>query len=181
MRTAVFVERDGILNLVRIERNRPVSPLVAADLEVNREALAPLHRLKAAGFLLIATTNQPGVSRGHLSRGELDAMHAVLRRAFALDDIMVCPHEENDHCPCRKPQPGLLREAAFMWHVQLEHSFVISDKWQDAEAARAIGATSLLVSSPWIGRGHHDVVLPDLAAIAGRIIELNQHHHFMYV
>ena len=88
---------------------------------------------------------------------------------------MLCPHDETDHCPCRKPKPGLLIESAFKWHLDLDHSFVISDKWQDAEAARTAGCTSLLVKSPWVGKGHHDFILPDLTSIVEKILRLQQH------
>jgi histidinol phosphatase-like enzyme len=83
---------------------------------------------------------------------------------------MVCPHAASDLCPCHKPRAGLFTEAAFKWHVDLEKCFVISDKWQDAAAARTVGATSLLVQSPWTGCGHHDLVLPDLATVVERIL-----------
>ena len=101
-------------------------------------------------------------------------MHDLLRRSFPLDDIMLCPHDEADHCPCRKPRPGLLIEAGFKWHLNLDHSYVISDKWQDAEAARTAGCTSLLINSPWIGDVHHDFILPDLTAVVDKILRLKQ-------
>jgi phosphoglycolate phosphatase-like HAD superfamily hydrolase len=66
----------------------------------------------------------------------------------------------------------LLIEAAFKWHLNLDHSFVVSDKWQDAEAARTAGCTSLLVQSPWVGNVHHDFVLNDIDAIAEKILSL---------
>jgi hypothetical protein len=55
----------------------------------------------------------------------------------------------------------------------LDHSYVISDKWQDAAAARTVGCTSLLIQSPWIGSGHHDFVLPNIAAITDKILRLH--------
>jgi D-glycero-D-manno-heptose 1,7-bisphosphate phosphatase len=172
MKLGVFIERDGILNRVRVERQYQVSPLALAEFHVNDEAVPLLKKLKAAGFLLIATTNQPGVSRGYQSRRELDRMHELLRKTFPLQDVLVCPHDETDRCPCRKPKPGLLVEAAFQWHLDLDHSFVISDKWQDAEAARTAGCTSLLIQSPWVGTVHRDFVLPDLASIVDKILGL---------
>jgi D-glycero-D-manno-heptose 1,7-bisphosphate phosphatase len=105
-------------------------------------------------------------------------MHDLLRRSFPLDDLMVCPHDETDHCPCRKPRPGLLIEAAFKWHLNLDHSFVISDKWQDAEAARTAGCTSVLLKSPWVGQVHHDFVLPDLKTITEKILRLTKQFEF---
>ena len=178
MKRAIFLERDGVLNEVQVTPKNPVSPLTFEEFKVRKSALAPLKILKEAGFVLIVTTNQPGLSRGYQSRRDLDLMHSQLRKLFPLDDILVCPHEENDHCPCRKPKPGLMIEAAFKWHLNLDHSFVISDRWQDAEAARTAGCTSLLLESPWIGQGHHDFVLPDLNSIAEKIIHLKQQLEF---
>src|SRR2546428_12400230 len=172
MKQGVFLERDGILNLVKVERQHQVTPLTLEDFKLNQDAIPLLKKLKAAGLLLIATTNQPGLSRGYQSRRELDRMHDLLRKTFPLDDILVCPHDETDGCPCRKPKPGLLVEAGFKWHLDLDHSFVISDKWQDAEAARVAGCTSLLLKSPWVGTVHRDFVLPNLAAIVEKILHL---------
>ena len=172
MKQGVFIERDGILNRVRVDRQHQVSPLTLEEFHVNTAMVPLLSKLKAEGLVLIATTNQPGLSRGYQSRRELERMHDLLRRTFPLDDILVCPHDETDRCPCRKPKPGLLVEATFKWHLNLDHSFVISDKWQDAEAARTAGCTSLLLKSAWVGHVHHDFVLPDLDAIVDKILQL---------
>jgi D-glycero-D-manno-heptose 1,7-bisphosphate phosphatase len=180
MKAAVFVERDGILVQTQVERNRQISPLTLAELKPNVAAREPLARLKSAGFLLIATTNQPGLSRGYQSRRELDLIHLRLRALFSLDDLFLCPHDESDRCPCRKPKPGLLTEAAFKWHIDLDRSLVISDKWQDAEAARTVGSTSLLVTSPWVGPVHHDFILPDLETVVDKIFQLSSVAHRAY-
>jgi D-glycero-D-manno-heptose 1,7-bisphosphate phosphatase len=172
MKTAVFIERDSVLNQVRVERQQPVSPLKVEELRMIESAAPLLSKLKAAGLLLIATTNQPGISRGYLPRRELDRIHDMLRRSFDLDDILVCPHDEADRCPCRKPKPGLLVEAAFKWHLDLDRCFVISDKWQDAEVARTAGCTSVMIQSPWIGKVHRDFLLETLDAAVDRILRL---------
>jgi D-glycero-D-manno-heptose 1,7-bisphosphate phosphatase len=176
MKTAIFFERDGILNVPLVERQSQVAPITLEQFKINKQALPALEHLKAAGFVLIATTNQPGLSNGMLARRELDRMHDLLLRALPLDDIFMCPHDQADGCPCRKPEPGMFTEAAFKWHLDLEHSFVISDKWQDARAARAVGCTSMMLQSPWIGSGHQDFVIPTLAAIADKIIRLTSRH-----
>ncbi len=173
MKSAVFFERDGILNLACVERGQPVSPLSLDDFQVNPAALEPMQQLKAAGFILLATTNQPGLSRGYLARRELDRMHALLKQRLPLDDIMVCPHDETDRCPCRKPRAGLFTEAAFKWHLDLDRSYVVSDKWQDAHAAHIVGGTSLLIKSPWTGKGHHDFVLTNLSEVFPKILQLH--------
>ncbi|MBI4661024.1 MAG: HAD-IIIA family hydrolase [Verrucomicrobia bacterium] len=172
MKCAVFFERDGVLNLVASGQRRQFTPLTLNEFHPNPAAEAPLRQLKSAGFLLFATSNQPGLSRGYQSRRELDRMHVVLRERFHLTDILVCPHDEMDDCPCRKPKAGLLLEAAFKWHIDLERSFVISDKWQDAQAAHVAGCTSLMIKSLWNGSGHHDFVVSDLGAAANKALAL---------
>jgi D-glycero-D-manno-heptose 1,7-bisphosphate phosphatase len=173
VKSGVFIEPDGILNHARVEGQLQVSPLTLVEFRLNREAVPPLKKLKAAGLKLIVTTNQPGLSSGYQSRRELDRMHFQMRATFPVDDILVCPHDEMDDCECRKPKPGLLLEAAHKWHLVLGHCFVVSARWQDAEAARRAGCTSVLLKSPWLGKGHHDYVFPDLAAIVDMILSLN--------
>lgn len=172
MKLGVFIERDGVLNQVRVERQYQVSPLTLEDFHLKLDASPLLKQLKAAGFLVLVTTNQPGLSRGYQSRRELDRMHDLLRRSLPVDDILVCPHDETDRCPCRKPKPGLLVEAGFKWRLSLEHSFVISDKWQDAEAARTAGCTSVMIQSPFVGTVHRDCLVADLAAAVDKILQL---------
>ena len=172
MKRAVFIERDGILNEVRTGPRQQITPIGLEDFKVLTSASEALKKLKAVGYVVIATTNQPGLSRGYQSRRELDRMHDLLRRSLPLDDIMVCPHDEADHCPCRKPRPGLLIEAAFKWHLSLEQSFVVSDKWQDAEAARSAGCTSVILKSPWNGEVHRDFLLTDFGAAVDKILRL---------
>lgn len=173
MRSAVFFERDGILNLVVSGPRHQITPLTLDEFHPNPGADGPLRELKAAGFFLLATTNQPGLSRGYQSRREIDRMHVLLRERFHLNEILVCPHDEMDACPCRKPKAGLLLEAAFKWHLDIERCFVISDKWQDAQAAHLAGCTSLLIKSRWTGSGHHDFLVPDLAAAVEKALSLH--------
>lgn len=173
MKQAVIFERDGVLNRVPTNAKNQLQPLRLDDFVLNEDARAPLLQLKDAGFLLIATTNQPNLSRGALPRRELDFMHQILQRRLPLDDILVCPHDEADRCPCRKPKAGLLLEAAFKWHLDLERCFVVSDKWQDASAAHLAGCTSILLKSALNGTVHHDFIAPNLTVAAEKIIQVN--------
>jgi len=175
MKRAVFIERDTLLNLAT-SGGQQKSPTILEEFHVNDSALRGLQRLKSAGFVLIATTNLPEISGGTLPRRELDRMHELLRASFPLDDIFVCPHGEADHCPCRKPRAGLFHEAAFKYHLLLGQSFVISHRWPDAEAACVIGATSLLIQSPWLGDGHHDFIVRDFDAAVEKVLERERPH-----
>jgi histidinol phosphatase-like enzyme len=64
-------------------------------------------------------------------------------------------------------------EAAFKWSLDLDQSFVISDKWQDAKAAQIAGCTSVLVRSPWIGDDHHDFLVDDIQSAVQKILQLH--------
>lgn len=172
MKSAVFFERDGILNVVPSHGRAQASPRRVEDFRVNTDAFGALTRLKEAGFTLIATTNQPGVSRGEITRRELDLMHRVLKRRLPIDDVYLCPYEESDGCPCFKPALGMFREAAYAWNLDLNQSYVVSDKWRDARAALNMGGISVMLRSPWIGDVHHDFVCDSLDDIADRILNL---------
>jgi len=174
MKAAVFIERDGILNLCETAKGQQVQPLRLEQFKVNPEAKPLLAELKKAGLLVIATTVQPAPAKGLMSRNELDYMHAALRRQMPVDDLFTCISDDPHH-PCYKPQPGLFLEAAFKWGIDLDHSFVISDKWQDAKAAQIAGCTSILVRSPWIGNDHHDFVTESFPAAVAKVVQLHSH------
>lgn len=176
MKDAVFFERDGVLNLCETRRGQQMTPCRLDQFRINPDALKWLPLLKEAGFLLIVATNQPAVSQGELSRRELDLMHTLLRKQLPLDDILVCPYDDRTH-PCCKPQPGMLLEAGFKWGLDLDHSFVVSDKWPDAKAAQIAGCTSVMIRSPWIGSDHHDFVVADLPSAVRKILDLHQNLH----
>ncbi len=173
MKTAVFFERDGVLNLCPTHNGIQAVPFRFEDFLINPVAPPLLAELRASGFILIVTTNQPGITSGLLSRNELDLMHAFLRRKVPLDDVFLCPYDDESH-PSHKPRPGMLLEAAFKWRLDLDQSFVISDKWADAKAAQVAGCTSVMIDSPWIGDDHHDFVVPNLTAAIAKIGRLQE-------
>ncbi len=171
MRQAVFLERDGILNLCDTVNGEQVTPLRCERFRINPAARKALLDLKTAGFVLIVTTNQPSVSKGILPRRELERMHTLLSRQLPIDDIFVCPHADRTHPSC-KPQPGMFLEAGFKWGIDLDQSFVISDKEADAKAGQIAGCTSVMVRSPWVGSEYHDFVADDLPGAVQKILQL---------
>ena len=171
MKAAVFLERDGVLNQVRVTGRSQMPPMRLEEFHLREDVHEPLEQLKAAGYLLLVTTNQPNVARGLLPRRELDRMHDQLRRELPIDEVLLCPHEESDRCSCRKPGAALFTEAAFRWHLDMERCFVISDKWQDAAAAFVAGCNSVLIQSPWSGSGHHDFLVRDLDDACQKVLQ----------
>ena len=173
MHRALSVGSRPVLNQVRTAGRTQIPPLCLEDFHIREDAREPLELLRAAGYLVLVTTNQPNVARGLLPRRELDRMHDLLRRVLPIDGILLCPHEESDRCSCRKPGAALFTEAAFRWHLDMERSFAISDKWQDASAAFVAGCNSGLIRSPWNGSVHHDFMVNNLAQAAEKILQFN--------
>ena len=144
-RRAVFLDRDGVLNRAVVRDGKPYPPESAAALEILpgvREALADL---KAAGFLLIVVTNQPDVAKGIQLRAAVEEIHQKLRAELPLDDIFVCYHQDLDHCSCRKPAPGLLKEAAARYRLHLPFCFMVGDRWRDIDAGWRSGCSTILL------------------------------------
>jgi D-glycero-D-manno-heptose 1,7-bisphosphate phosphatase len=141
---AVFLDRDGVLNRATVREGKPYPPSRVEDLAILPgvpEALAALH---AAGFLLIGVTNQPDVARGTQRREVVEAIHERLLAALPLREILVC-YEDDDRCPRRKPNPGLLLEAARNHGLDLAGSFLVGDRGKDVEAGRRAGCRTVFL------------------------------------
>jgi D-glycero-D-manno-heptose 1,7-bisphosphate phosphatase len=148
---AVFLDRDGVITDPVIVAGKPLAPDSVAQLRIIPEARYLLERLRERGFLLVVVTNQPDVARGTLSQAEVDRMHEVLRNALPLDEIVACCHDDSDVCECRKPQPGMLLDAARRHGIELESSFLVGDRWKDIDAGAAAGCHTILID-----RGYHE-------------------------
>jgi transaldolase len=148
---AVFLDRDGVL----VEGGEvdgvpaPLSQGAAVELRPGvREACT---RLRAAGLLLVCVTNQPDVARGTITMESVQAVNATLQGLLALDAILVCPHDDADHCDCRKPRPGMLLAAADSLGIDLQRSVMVGDRWRDVEAGQRAGCTTVFIDN-----GYHE-------------------------
>jgi D-glycero-D-manno-heptose 1,7-bisphosphate phosphatase len=83
--------------------------------------------------------------------------------------VVVCPHDDDDGCGCRKPKPGMLIDLAKRWHVSLSESFVVGDSWKDIEAGRRAGCRTILVGSGDGCAASPDAAVPDLTTAAAMI------------
>jgi len=145
MRRAVFLDRDGVLIRANVRDGKPYPVANLAELEILPGVHEACKLLHEAGFLLIVVTNQPDVARGTQRKEVVEAMHRVLREKLPLDDILVCYHDDADHCLCRKPEPGLLLQAAKDWNIDLSKSYMIGDRWKDIEAGQRAGCTTIFI------------------------------------
>lgn len=146
---AVFIDKDGTL----IE-NLPYN-VDPTQLHFTPHALEGLQMLAAAGYALVVVSNQPGLAIGRFTRAEF----SVLQRALAaklraeagieLAGFYACPHAPGPGgapaCLCRKPSPGMLRQAALAQRFDLARSWMVGDTLDDVEAGRRAGCRSILL------------------------------------
>jgi D-glycero-D-manno-heptose 1,7-bisphosphate phosphatase len=157
-RPAIFLDRDGTLTyevgyVNHLSRFRLLPYAVDAVRAVNR-----------SGRLAVVVTNQAGVARGYFPESLIEEVHAHMRSAMEaggarLDGVYTCVHHPTAghapyrrDCECRKPRPGLLRQAQSELGADLARSWVIGDRRGDLELAWAAGARAALVKTGY-GRG----------------------------
>jgi D-glycero-D-manno-heptose 1,7-bisphosphate phosphatase len=142
MRRAVFLDRDGVINRAVVRDGKPYAPARPADLEILPGVDEALGRLRGAGYALVVVTNQPDISRGATTVEAVEAIHARLLAALPLDEIRMCPHDDDARCACRKPRPGLLLQAPA---YDVTASIMVGDRWRDIEAGRAAGCRGTIL------------------------------------
>lgn len=151
MKRAVFLDRDGTIveetgYLERLERLR-FFPF----------ATDAIRLLNQAGFAVVVVTNQAGIARGIVKASFIPEVSRVIAERVArgggrIDGFYHCPHHPDGiveglriRCECRKPAPGLLKQAAADLGLDLGRSFVVGDRWHDLQAGAAVGARGILV------------------------------------
>lgn len=179
-RRAVFLDRDGVLNETAVGSDGVPRPPASVDQFVLIPGVDDACReLHALGFLLVVVSNQPDVARGTQRREVVETINRRLREMVPLDDIRVCYHDDGDGCACRKPQPGLIVDAARDLGIDLTASFMIGDRSPDIEAGARAGCCTILVGD---GYGESlsskpDTKLPSLPKAAAWIAERTRLQH----
>ncbi len=187
---AVFLDRDGILNELAPE---PGSGLYEAPLSLDQVRLIPgaaeaVRRLLDHGYLLAIVTNQASAAKGLVDLESLAAIHARVLSLLSAQNVYIdtsrlCLHhpdgiveELSGPCSCRKPEPGMLLDAAQELEVDLASSWIIGDSDTDVEAGRRAGVRTILVREPGSAhkrRGHPgpDLETDSLAEAVERLLE----------
>ncbi len=157
-RPAVFLDRDGtMIRQIELLQDAKLMRLLPGATE-------GIRRLNENGLKVVVITNQPVVARGISTLSDVIAMHDLLnqrlRRGNAhVDAFYVCPHHVSATmeqfrmaCSCRKPNPGMIVQAAAEHHLDLERSVMIGDTTQDILAGRNAGVRTILVRTGHGGR-----------------------------
>lgn len=141
----IILDRDGVIN--EDSDTYIKSPDEWIPIAGSLEAIARLNR---ADYRVIVASNQSGLARGLFSYDDLTRMHEKLHRLLAkaggrIEAIFFCPHGPEDHCGCRKPQPGLFEDIAQRLQIYMGGVPAVGDSLRDVQAAQAVGATPVLV------------------------------------
>lgn len=139
---AIFFDRDGTLMKDVGYCSRP------DEVELLEGVGKLLPRLKNAGFKLIIVTNQSGIGRGYFTEEDFWAVQQELQKqlgAGIIDATYFCADTPQQASERRKPNPGMLLEAATDLSIDLDQSYMVGDKASDAEAGIRAGVRATIL------------------------------------
>lgn len=143
----MFLDRDGTLNVQVVREGKPYPPAGLEDFRLFGGVPEGCRALKTAGFVLVVATNQPDVGRGTLPQAAVEAMHArLLELVPEIDRIEVCYDPGRGEVSARrKPEPGMLLDAAGALGIDLSRSWMVGDRWRDVECGKRAGVGTVFI------------------------------------
>ena len=145
---AVFLDRDGIINMERGEYTYRPEDFVFVE-----GMIESLQLFQAQGFRLIVISNQSGIAKGIYTLEDVEILHRTLmnhmkENGIVIDEIYYCPHHPDiSACICRKPDSLLIEKALARFRISPSLSFFIGDRERDVKAAEKAGVKGILVES----------------------------------
>jgi D-glycero-D-manno-heptose 1,7-bisphosphate phosphatase len=146
LRPALFLDRDGTINIDTIHVSR------AENVRLIPGAAAAIARVNAAGIPVIVVSNQSGIGQGLFTVEEYEQVRTRIDELLLAAGANVlttyyCPHSPDTEppCECRKPGPGLYRQAAAEHGIDLAKSWYVGDRLRDIQPAKTFGGHGILV------------------------------------
>ena len=135
MQKALFLDRDGVINI-------EVSYLHKIEDFIFIDGIFDLCKYyQDLDFIIIVVTNQSGIARDYYSENDFSILTTWMVNKFSENGIEIkkvyhCPHHPDfgSTCSCRKPEPGMLKEAQKEFDIDMNNSIIIGDKERDIKA-----------------------------------------------
>ena len=147
-KSALFLDRDGVIN---VEKNYLHK---VEEFEFIEDIFALCKKYEALGYAIVIVTNQSGIARGYYSEEDFEILSSWMLDRFESEGISItalyhCPHHPDisGTCSCRKPEPGMILDAAKKYDLDLKHSLLIGDSERDITAAHHAGISETYLFS----------------------------------
>jgi D-glycero-D-manno-heptose 1,7-bisphosphate phosphatase len=175
MRPAVFLDRDGTLNVQVVRDNKPYPPATLEEFRLFPGVPEACRQLHAAGFALVVATNQPDVGRGTQSQAVVESMHArLLELVPEISCVEACYDPgRGEASPRRKPEPGMILDAAKALDIDLSHSWMVGDRWRDIDCGKRAGLRTVFINFGYAEelREQPDFIVQNFAEAAAVILK----------
>jgi D-glycero-D-manno-heptose 1,7-bisphosphate phosphatase len=156
---AVFLDRDGVVNSLVYHQEHGIvdSPFTVAQFVLLPRVSEAIVRFHDMGYKVILVSNQPGIAKGHLTSETFNEIREKMKEELleggaSLDGEYYCLHHPQAeiaqlrvNCACRKPEPGLLLQAAGDMNIDLSQSWMIGDGLTDVQAGKRAGCRTILL------------------------------------
>jgi D-glycero-D-manno-heptose 1,7-bisphosphate phosphatase len=140
----IFLDRDGVIN-------KEVAYLYKInDFIFIKGIFNACQYFQKKGYEIVIITNQSGIERGLYTKDDYEIitnwmLRQFIKQGISILDVFHCPHSPHSNCKCRKPKPGMIKDASEKHNIDLTQSWVIGDKESDIEAANAAGISKTIL------------------------------------
>lgn len=137
-----FLDRDGtLIKDYPDEKWREIK-----EPEFLEGSIEGLKRLKEMGYDFIIITNQYLINDGIISLNDYQQFTGKFLKKLKEENIDIlkiyfCPHNEKDHCHCKKPKPGMIEQAKKDFLIDMNNSIYIGDSHVDYLLAKHFNLT----------------------------------------
>lgn len=140
MNKALFLDRDGVINVDRVHLFRK------EEFEFTRGIFDLCRKYSDTGYIILVITNQAGIAKGIYTEEDFMDLTAWMisrfrEKGIKISKVYFCPHHPDfsGHCECRKPEPGMILKAINEFNLDISQCELIGDKETDLEAGRRAG------------------------------------------
>ena len=156
---AVLLDRDGVINALVYHQDAGVidAPFTTSQFKLLPRVPQAIRLMNDMGLKTAIVSNQPGIAKGHLSRDTLNIFEHMMLSSIGeadgrIDKLYYCLHhpeaqvsELRQSCRCRKPEIGLLEQAARDLHTSLDECYMIGDGIPDLQAGLRAGCRTIFI------------------------------------